>query len=263
MTTFAIALEKSKARVAIDTMSNTGDSFTKIIPFPHIGAMTITSGKAAMQPRLAYQLLLNNHIDTFDDFLEQAEDTCFAAYYQTCEELRDLEGIDCHIFSYPEKTAYPPLNVEFITIGYSNAEEQMIISTTSISNWDVNQFNIKNPQVCGRAADAIDEFEGKLGRYLNSSREDLMACIGYQAIWAEKQGFTIGSIGGGEINIIDMDKDRHISMSVSGTIEDCINYAKGMLKPKVSVVKGKKPSKNALCPCGSGRKYKSCCGKVK
>ncbi len=30
---------------------------------------------------------------------------------------------------------------------------------------------------------------------------------------------------------------------------------------KGTVVKGKKISRNSPCPCGSGRKYKHCCGK--
>ncbi|MBQ1272611.1 MAG: SEC-C domain-containing protein, partial [Clostridia bacterium] len=29
----------------------------------------------------------------------------------------------------------------------------------------------------------------------------------------------------------------------------------------VTVVKGKKVGPNELCPCGSGKKYKKCCGK--
>ena len=32
-----------------------------------------------------------------------------------------------------------------------------------------------------------------------------------------------------------------------------------LVKPKLTVVGG--PSRNGLCPCGSGRKYKNCCGK--
>ncbi|MBQ2264327.1 MAG: SEC-C domain-containing protein [Oscillospiraceae bacterium] len=34
---------------------------------------------------------------------------------------------------------------------------------------------------------------------------------------------------------------------------------KGMMPPDMM----KKPSKNGPCPCGSGKKYKRCCGKGK
>ena len=32
-------------------------------------------------------------------------------------------------------------------------------------------------------------------------------------------------------------------------------------QPKKPVTKDKKPGRNDLCPCGSGKKYKQCCGK--
>jgi uncharacterized protein YecA (UPF0149 family) len=30
--------------------------------------------------------------------------------------------------------------------------------------------------------------------------------------------------------------------------------------PNKPVIKGKKPGRNELCSCGSGKKYKKCCG---
>ena len=35
------------------------------------------------------------------------------------------------------------------------------------------------------------------------------------------------------------------------------------LQSRIPTVKAKKPGRNDPCPCGSGRKYKNCCGKVK
>ncbi|MGD9773768.1 SEC-C metal-binding domain-containing protein, partial [Diaphorobacter sp.] len=33
------------------------------------------------------------------------------------------------------------------------------------------------------------------------------------------------------------------------------------LGPRVeTIVKGEQPGRNDLCPCGSGKKYKKCCG---
>ena len=34
-----------------------------------------------------------------------------------------------------------------------------------------------------------------------------------------------------------------------------------LAKKKVTVVKGEKVGRNDPCPCGSGKKYKHCCGK--
>lgn len=42
-------------------------------------------------------------------------------------------------------------------------------------------------------------------------------------------------------------------------------YEKPFLKPlpkESFVIKQEKPSRNDLCPCGSGIKYKKCCGKL-
>lgn len=38
-------------------------------------------------------------------------------------------------------------------------------------------------------------------------------------------------------------------------------YSEGMLRPTTVVREGKKVGRNEPCPCGSGKKYKACCGK--
>lgn len=34
-----------------------------------------------------------------------------------------------------------------------------------------------------------------------------------------------------------------------------------MIQSRIQTTKSKKPGRNDLCPCGSGKKYKNCCGK--
>ncbi|MCH5291743.1 MAG: YchJ family protein [Treponema sp.] len=38
-------------------------------------------------------------------------------------------------------------------------------------------------------------------------------------------------------------------------------YSTGMIKPTTVVREGRKIGRNEPCPCGSGKKYKQCCGK--
>ncbi len=38
-------------------------------------------------------------------------------------------------------------------------------------------------------------------------------------------------------------------------------YSEGLLRPTTVVREGKKVGRNEPCPCGSGKKYKNCCGK--
>ena len=38
-------------------------------------------------------------------------------------------------------------------------------------------------------------------------------------------------------------------------------YSEGMMRPTTVVREGRKIGRNEPCPCGSGKKYKNCCGK--
>ncbi len=38
-------------------------------------------------------------------------------------------------------------------------------------------------------------------------------------------------------------------------------YSEGMMRPTTVVREGRKVGRNEPCPCGSGKKYKQCCGK--
>jgi uncharacterized protein YecA (UPF0149 family) len=52
-------------------------------------------------------------------------------------------------------------------------------------------------------------------------------------------------------------------LSLRTRTKEDIEAEKELLKktPKVEPIKGEeKPDRNAACPCGSGRKYKKCCG---
>lgn len=56
-------------------------------------------------------------------------------------------------------------------------------------------------------------------------------------------------------------KDRHHETAAFKKINGEWLYANGALKTTTVVREGKKIGRNDPCPCGSGKKYKKCCGK--
>ena len=53
-------------------------------------------------------------------------------------------------------------------------------------------------------------------------------------------------------------REKKFTLIDTGGIEP---KSKDIETPKESLKTGKKPSRNSPCPCGSGLKYKECCGK--
>ena len=53
--------------------------------------------------------------------------------------------------------------------------------------------------------------------------------------------------------------NEHTTMSFRTPSIQTIDFVRGM-KEGVNVVKDKIPGRNDPCPCGSGKKYKHCCG---
>lgn len=51
-----------------------------------------------------------------------------------------------------------------------------------------------------------------------------------------------------------------IVASLSGMLADLHDYRIEQLTPRTPARRVDAPDRNALCPCGSGRKYKKCCG---
>ena len=63
--------------------------------------------------------------------------------------------------------------------------------------------------------------------------------------------------------IYEMDnlKELHSEKARFKKSEDRWFYTEGEVKPNTIVRAGRKVGRNELCPCGSGKKYKHCCGK--
>ena len=53
----------------------------------------------------------------------------------------------------------------------------------------------------------------------------------------------------------------HHETALFKKVGNCWFYVKGEVVPKTEVRVGKKIGRNDPCPCGSGKKYKHCCGR--
>lgn len=56
-------------------------------------------------------------------------------------------------------------------------------------------------------------------------------------------------------------RDVHHEIAGFRKIDGTWVYSEGMLRPTTVVREGRKIGRNEPCPCGSGKKYKNCCGK--
>ena len=63
-----------------------------------------------------------------------------------------------------------------------------------------------------------------------------------------------------EIELLIQEKGLFAEIQVNADLTENISELDAILnKPKTTRFE-KKPSRNDLCPCGSGKKYKKCCG---
>lgn len=56
-------------------------------------------------------------------------------------------------------------------------------------------------------------------------------------------------------------RDVHHEIAGFRKVDGTWLYSEGMLRPTTVVREGRKVGRNEPCPCGSGKKYKNCCGK--
>lgn len=63
-----------------------------------------------------------------------------------------------------------------------------------------------------------------------------------------------------EIKQIVQENALFANIQVNSEVAENISELDGFLNKPTTVVFDKKPSRNDPCPCGSGKKYKKCCG---
>jgi hypothetical protein len=70
---------------------------------------------------------------------------------------------------------------------------------------------------------------------------------------------NLGYAVAGIVNLDAIPKDkRHLEIGIEENPVPLVKFLPEL--NKTSVVKGKKTGRNEPCPCGSGKKYKNCCG---
>jgi SWIM/SEC-C metal-binding protein len=63
-----------------------------------------------------------------------------------------------------------------------------------------------------------------------------------------------------EIETLVADKELFANITVDSTIDENINELNTLLNKPTTTTFDKTPSRNDPCSCGSGKKYKKCCG---
>jgi len=82
----------------------------------------------------------------------------------------------------------------------------------------------------------------------------------------KKEGFDMFSEMSGRISseiitrLFKIQVQRSQEAEVTRARRTNLNYNRGDSAPTQPVTKGKKTGRNDPCPCGSGKKYKKCCG---
>ena len=66
-------------------------------------------------------------------------------------------------------------------------------------------------------------------------------------------------ISQGDFAVTNVDKKTTLSFRIPSV--EKIDYVKEQSQPTKPIVKTQEPRRNDPCPCGSGKKYKNCCGK--
>ncbi|MBI5519480.1 MAG: SEC-C domain-containing protein [Desulfovibrio sp.] len=95
--------------------------------------------------------------------------------------------------------------------------------------------------------------------------------------WSENSkwlGLTIHAVKGGgaddQVGLVDFTasyeyqgaRQDHRESASFKRIDGAWHYTDGRMRSHDPVVRGPKTGRNEPCPCGSGKKYKKCCGKA-
>jgi SWIM/SEC-C metal-binding protein len=63
-----------------------------------------------------------------------------------------------------------------------------------------------------------------------------------------------------EVEALVSDNDLFANITVDSSIDENIKELNGILNKPITTTFDKKPNRNDPCSCGSGKKYKKCCG---
>ena len=284
MTILAALLEPKKATVLMDTRNFRiggvhGKDDSKICVHPYLGALSLVSGQSLANYNLN-GLILRRKFKDFDQLLDEGAGFFEEVYDNTIDEMMEIEGFDdedeflqhCEDkYGFDRKGKSRVLNCTMALIGYSNRQGTMVASIAGSD--DFEPTTVQAVRCFGQYNKAVTQCVERMGRYPKSP-EDLKLILGYQWLSGEADGMSEGDgLGGGEVILYTIHSDRSIETKPVGTVEQCKALAKPVFDGKADTQpkpQGKtqapgngpgKPGRNAPCPCGSGKKYKKCCGR--
>jgi hypothetical protein len=212
----------------------------------------------------------------------------FGIYDQAASMGHDLDSenfIDLLVSFAAEDKRFQAFNIhsDITLLGYSQKKKRM--TGLVVPTYDAKHPNGEGVQafepiylegkdivLWGAEAPAIHEWIEESGR-LPIHLDELKAILGRQYLWLDKVAGEYGMDRqrvedcGGDILCTSMHRSKVIRQEYVGTMEDCIRLAKkpagfasGYQQPGPGQA-GKRVGRNSPCPCGSGKKYKSCCGR--
>ena len=226
---------------------------------------------------------LNEQIDRcqfadFDSILEGGQGFFQGVYQKTIGEMMEIEGFDDEqeFLDYCEEKygndrrgCSRVLHCIMALIGYSNQHKKMV-SIVAGSDDDFEPTIVQAVRCFGQYNKAVTQCVERMGRYPKSP-EDLKLILGYQWLSGEADGMSEGDgLGGGEVILYEVHSDRRTETKPVGTVEQCKALARPVFdgkadtqaQPQGNVNHGaQKPGRNSPCPCGSGKKFKKCCGR--
>ena len=171
-----------------------------------------------------------------------------------------------------------PLPPQFRSDGLSELSAQQI--TEKVTDYAIELYNQREQELGAKAVRLIERFVMLIGAEgtvkLLNGRYDGKPSGGIDFFWIEhltamehlRQGIGLRAVGQEQPLIVYKREGHALFEAILASIQhDVVHsiYRVGIAKEapqkKEAMPVGKKVGRNDLCPCGSGKKYKHCCGK--
>lgn len=168
-------------------------------------------------------------------------------------------------------------NAEIFIAGYSSIQKKMQLAVVaSYSGYEL--VVIDSPSLFAPEGPAADDYLAKLGRIPRTGRE-LQVLLAKQFRWATTDEWKKSSASSlasksftesaaaqkvkapeGPIEMCTLSVDGSADYRDVGTFADCFSLADEFDSSTLAGSKTVNLGRNSPCPCGSGKKFKRCCG---
>ena len=296
MSIFTCQIERDAAMVLSDTKGSSIDhsrtfSTSKCSVIPHIPAMVTGRGIASVIYAVVDRIS-NGGYQSFDQVMEHSGQIVREAYEKCFEdwagrfgfyEKMAAHGYDLEGFSFMDLMRSLAQDQSFnvqcdvVIIGWSPEKKRMtgvVVTTYDFQETPdtlreaFNPIPMEGPEIVlfGAETPAIHKWISDHSGRVPANMNELKSVLGAQYQWivdtAEEAGLPEHRLRdcGGDILCTTITKDKTVNQQYVGTLEQCVQLAQG--NPQGNGANWhQKPGRNSPCPCGSGKKYKRCCGK--